>query len=359
MANEKDKIAHARKDAHLDLAKSPDHQAQIANPFDAIQLCHEALPNLDLNNINISTRFCEQLFSAPFFIGAMTGGTDRADAINQALIEVASEQNIPLALGSQRASLASGRSQKSLRQTAPDAFLIGNLGITQLAAADGQEMANRAIEDIEANAMAIHLNPAQEAAQMEGDHDWRGVQEALAQFIATCPIPVIVKEVGAGINATLAANLWGMGASYVDVAGLGGTNWTRIEAARHQSQSHTTDSQRRIEMLAPFLDWGLDTTSAIEQARHASPDGKIIASGGIRHGLDVAKSLALGADMVCAASPFLKCLEADDNRLSASQLSDKISIWAEQIKLACFLTNSPRPSALRGKAMKIGQNRPS
>ena len=349
MANEKDKIAHARKDAHLDLAKSPDHQAHIAHPFDSIHLQHDALPNLDLNHINISTRFCGRLFSAPFFIGAMTGGTDRADAINHALIEVAEAQNIPLALGSQRASLASGRTQKALRKTATNAFLIGNLGITQLAASDGQDMAKRAMEDIEADAMAIHLNPAQEAAQIEGDHNWKGAQDALADFISSCPIPVIVKEVGAGINAALATRLWAMGASYVDVAGLGGTNWTRIEAARHQSHEPHTQINQRIEVLTPFLDWGLDTVSALQQARQASEEGGLIASGGIRNGLDVAKSLALGADMVCAASPFLTSLEADDGSLSPPHLAEKMMIWTEQIKLACFLTNTARPSALRGK----------
>lgn len=352
MANDKDKIAHARKDAHLDLAKLPDHQAQISHPFDSIHLQHEALPNLDLNNINISTRFCGSLFSAPFFIGAMTGGTDRADGINHALIEVAQDQNIPLALGSQRASLASNRTQKSLRKTAANAFLIGNLGITQLAAQDGQDMAQRAMDDIEANAMAIHLNPAQEAAQIEGDHNWQGAQDALADFIASCPIPVIVKEVGAGIHGPLAKNLWGMGASYVDVAGLGGTNWTRIEAARHQNYAQNKDINQRLEILAPFLDWGLDTPSALQQARQASAEGGLIASGGIRHGLDVAKSLALGADMVCAASPFLTSLEADDGSLSPTHLAKNIEIWSEQIKLACFLTNAPRPSALRGKIRK-------
>ena len=342
MPNSKDQNAYKRKDAHLDLAKSDSAQAKIAHPFDDIALIHDALPDMAMADISTSTRFLGRTCDVPFFIGAMTGGTDRADAINLALAEVASDHNIALALGSQRASLASGRVQSQLRKTAPNAILIGNLGITQLASKDGQAMAHAAIEAIEANAMAIHLNPLQEAAQPEGDHDWTGVTDALAQFIAECPVPVIVKEVGAGINAPLAEALIAMGAAYVDIAGLGGTNWTRIEAQRDQ-QSH------RNAIIEPFLDWGIDTARALMMARRALPFSKLIASGGIRHGLDVAKALALGADMVCAAGPMLKALETEDGTLSQTALSHEIAIWTEQLRLACFLTNSAKSADLRGK----------
>ena len=343
MAQDKDKQAYQRKDAHLDLAKQALAKAQIAHPLDAVRLVHYALPDCHLDDIALATSFCGHRLASPLFIGAMTGGTDRADAINSALAEVASDKNIALALGSQRASLSQNRSQKSLRKAHPKLALIGNLGITQLAAKGGGDLAMRAIDDIEATAMAIHLNPLQEAAQIEGDHDWRGTVEALATFIAKSPVPVIVKEVGAGIDASLAQQLVGMGAAFIDVAGLGGTNWTRIEVARYDDKK----ASGREALFAPFLDWGIDTTSALIAAREMLPFAKLIASGGLRHGLDVAKSLALGAHMCCAAGPFLAALEDERGQLSQKQLADEIEKWHAQIRLACFLTNSAKIADLR------------
>lgn len=344
MTDSKDNIAHQRKDAHLDIAKSPEGQAQIAHPFDAITLTHHALPDCALGEIDLRTKFLSHRLASPLFIGAMTGGTDRADAINHALAEVAADKSIALALGSQRASLSQKRSQKSLRQQNPSLVLIGNLGITQLAAKGGQDLALRAIDDIEANAMAIHLNPLQEAAQIEGDHDWRGTTDALAEFIAKSPVPVIIKEVGAGINAALATQLDALGAAYIDVAGLGGTNWTRIEVTRHPD---TPEGAHQCNPFAPFLDWGIDTATALRQARAALPYGKLIGSGGIRHGLDVAKAMALGANLVCAAGPLLRALEDESGHISQNKLGATIDEWHHQLRLACFLTNAASPSQLK------------
>lgn len=330
MTNTKDKQAHQRKDAHLDLAKQPAAQAQIPHPLDDIRLTHHALPDTVLDTIDLSTRFLGHLCDAPFFIGAMTGGTDRADRINQALAEVAQSHNIALALGSQRAGLSIGKSQAHLRKIAPHIPLIGNLGITQLASKDGMSLAQKAIDDIEATAIAIHLNPLQEAAQIEGDHDWRNCKSALSDFIAAAPVPVMVKEVGAGISASCAAELNSMGAAYIDIAGLGGTNWTRIETARYDDKG----------LFDPFLDWGIPLPDALRDVRATLPYAKLIASGGIRHGLDVAKSLAIGADMVCAAGPFLKALEPSSDAIDQNALSELITQWQTQIRLACFLTNS-------------------
>lgn len=345
MPNRKDKQAHKRKDAHLDLAKAPLSRAQIAHPLDDVRLVHHALPDRALSQIDMTTSFCSHRLASPLFIGAMTGGTDRADHINHALAEVAADKNIALALGSQRASLSQGRSQKALRTAHPNLALIGNLGITQLAASGGQDMAMRAIDDIEASALAIHLNPLQEAAQIEGDHDWRGTTDALATFIAKSPVPVIIKEVGAGISPALAKTLDGMGAAFIDVAGLGGTNWTRIEVARHEDSA----AQNHAELFAPFLDWGIDTKTAIQGARAALPYAKLIASGGMRHGLDVAKSIALGANMVCAAGPFLRALEDEAGTLSQTALAECLAQWHDQLRLACFLTNVEKPSQLAEK----------
>ena len=343
MAQEKDKQAYQRKDAHLNLAKQELAKAQIAHPLDAVRLTHYALPDCKLDDISLATSFCGHRLASPLFIGAMTGGTDRADGINAALAEVAAEKNIALALGSQRASLSQNRTQKALRKQHPNIALIGNLGITQLAAEGGFDLALRAIDDIQATAMAIHLNPLQEAAQIEGDHDWRGTTDALANFIAKSPVPVIVKEVGAGIDSALATQLDAMGAAFIDIAGLGGTNWTRIEVARYESKA----SETREALFAPFLDWGIDTKTALIAAREALPHAKLIASGGLRHGLDVAKSLALGASMCCAAGPFLAAVEDDKATLSQNKLADEIDKWHAQMRLACFLTNSAKIADLR------------
>lgn len=344
MPTDKDKQAYQRKDAHLDLAKTAELRAQIQNSFDRLSLIHHALPSVSLHDISLKSRFLHKTLASPLFIGAMTGGTDRADKINHALAEVASDKQIALALGSQRASLSKGRSQSELRRLNPNLILIGNLGITQLAADGGFDLAQRAIEDIEANALAIHLNPLQEAAQPEGDHDWRGTADALAHLIEKAPVPIIVKEVGAGIHSGLAKQLAAFGAAYIDIAGLGGTNWTRIEAAR---------SDKSDKLFAPFLDWGIDTLTALQEARNVLPYGNLIASGGIRHGLDVAKAIAVGANMVCAAGPFLSALEKQDGTLSVTELASEIDQWHEQMRLACFLTNSAKITDLRGKTRHI------
>lgn len=341
MTNHKDKDIEAqfRKDAHLDLAKSDAALADIAHPLDRVTLPHHALPQLHLDEIDINSYFCGRAVTAPFYIGAMTGGTDRADAINLALARAAQEAQIGFAVGSQRASLAADRDMKILRKTAPDIPIIGNLGITQLARDGGFDMANRAIDSLEADAMAIHLNPLQEAAQIEGDRDWRHTADALATFIRQSNVPVIIKEVGAGIHPTLAKELHAMGAAYIDLAALGGTNWTRIETLRRDKADRA--------LFEPFLDWGIDLVTSLTHCRETLPDAKLIASGGIRHGLDVAKSLYLGANMACAAGPFLKALEQTDASLNEKNLINVIDIWQAQIKLACFLTNSQNLQELR------------
>ena len=335
----KDIQAQYRKDCHLDLAKTNDALAQITHPLDSVTLPHYALPQLHLDEVDITTYFCGRQVTAPFYIGAMTGGTPRADAINLALAKAAQEAGIGFAIGSQRAALAAGHDMAHIRKMAPDIPMIGNLGITQLAGSDGHDMAMRAIEAIEADAMAIHLNPLQEAAQLEGDRDWRTSFEALADFIQASPVPVIVKEVGAGIHPRLAKQLHGLGAAYIDIAALGGTNWTRIETLRR------ADSDRAV--FEPFLDWGIDLVTSLTSCRAAIKDGKLIASGGLRHGLDVAKSLALGADMACAAGPFLKTVEKQDGTLDVNNLLKLIDTWKSQVKLACFLTNSQNLQKLR------------
>ena len=348
--------AHHRKDAHLDLAMAPLAQADIANSFDRLQLTHCALPEIALAQVDIASDFLGYALSAPLFIGAMTGGTPRADAINAALAEVAQAQKIGLAVGSQRAGLHNGQSLRHMRRRAPDIPLIGNLGGVQLASAKGLDLARAAIEDLQADALAIHVNPLQEAVQPEGETDWRGVLAAIETAVRVLPVPVIVKEVGAGIQAPLVARLFDMGVSSVDVAGLGGTNWARIEAARRADGS--------AAVFEPFLDWGIPTLDCLLQAAQACPNNSLIASGGVRHGLDAAKALWAGASMVSLAGPMLKALSgalsgggvlareqtgagAQVKALEPARLAAMIDGWRAQIALALFLTGSADIAAFR------------
>ena len=333
-------LAHHRKDAHLDLAMAPLAQAAIGNSFDRLRLTHCALPELVLEQINLSSDFLGYSLSAPMFIGAMTGGTPRADAINAALAEVAQAQRIGLAVGSQRAGLQNGQSMRHMRKRAPDVPLIGNLGGVQLASSRGLDLARAAVEDLQADALAVHINPLQEAVQPEGETDWRGVLDAIAAAVEALPVPVIVKEVGAGIQAHLVQRLFAAGVAAVDVAGLGGTNWARIEAARRSDGS--------AAMFQPFLDWGIPTLDCLLEAREACPDQLLIASGGVRHGLDAAKALWAGASMVSLAGPMLKALSGPPTgSMEPDRLDSMIADWRDQIRLTLFLTGSANITSLR------------
>ena len=321
-----------RKDAHIALALDPLAMAAIDAGFDNVRLDHCAIPECSLEDIDLRIEFLDHHLSAPLFIGAMTGGTVRATSINRALAEVAETAGIGLAVGSQRASLEAGSSQAELRALAPSIPLIGNLGGIQLAQADGLDLARRAVDDLRADAIAIHLNPLQEAVQPEGERDWRHVLAAIEQAVVALPCRVIVKEVGAGIGLAVARRLFDVGVWAVDVAGLGGTNWTRIEAARREDPS----------LFLPFLDWGTPTVTCLQEISRAMPEKTLLASGGVRHGLDAAKAIWLGAKAVSLAGPVLKALVGPENgppdrRAASRTLAD----LKAQMALALFLTGAP------------------
>ena len=328
--------ASARKDKHLDLALDPRTRSLTDNGFDHLSFTHCALPEVNLAAIDLSKEFLGYWLDAPLIIGAMTGGTPRAEKINETLAAIANEQSIAFAVGSQRAALESGQTAGRIRDIATEIPIIGNLGGVQLAQAGGLDLARRAIDDLQADAIAIHLNPLQEAVQPEGETNWVGVKKAIARLVRTVEVPIIVKEVGAGINAPLAMELFDMGVTAVDVAGFGGTNWARIEAMRR-----TEDS----EIFIPFLDWGLSTVDCLREVCSQCEDQLVIASGGIRHGLDAAKALRLGAEIISVAGLMLANLLTDNAKLDPTKLSHYISSWKKQMALTLFLTGAPNLSA--------------
>ena len=326
-----------RKDRHLDLAKV--NLPMTAHPLDDITLPYCALPECDLAAIQLNTKLFDVELAAPLMITGMTGGTDRAMALNLVLAEAAQTQAVALGLGSQRASLEAGQSQAELRRLAPDAVLIGNLGAAQLAGPDGLTLAKAAVADIKANALAIHLNPLQEAIQPEGDHDWTGVLAAIEAAVKALPCPVLVKEVGAGLSGEVVAKLARIGVRHMDVAAKGGTNWAEIELQRRAAEDVAT--------YQPFLSAGLMLPEAILQARAVSQQLCLIASGGVRHGLDAAKCLYLGADIVGMAGQILRAAEDEDSVLQPARLAEELDRIQHQLRLSLFLAGTTHLRAFK------------
>lgn len=328
----------SRKADHIELALQSTHQAPQGSGFDRLRFEPIPLPQMALEDIVLSTSFLGTQVSAPFLIGAMTGGCDNGELINQHLAEAAEACNIPMALGSQRASLEEGMPQ-NVRRWAPNATVLANLGATQLQQ-HGLDLAQRAVDSVHANALVIHLNPLQELIQPNGDRDWNLVLEAIQDCAAKLSVPVIVKEVGSGIGPTSAKKLMDAGVKWIEVAGRGGTSWASIELARN-------GSAREREIAAPFIDWGMDTVELLPAVHSACPSMALIGSGGVRHGLDVARCIRLGAKMAALAQPFLApALE------STESVVEKIEVLQEQLRWAMFLTGSQNLSALGNAALQ-------
>ena len=322
-----------RKDDHIRLALHKNHQAQFGCGLERVTFEHIALPQLALSDIDISTEFLGHRVSGPFIIGAMTGGSVNGEQINQHLAEAAEYCHIPMAVGSQRAALEQKLAQ-NVRHWAPKATILGNLGATQLQQS-GLDLAKRAVDSVAADALVIHLNPLQELVQPEGDRDWNKVLEAIQDCVSTLPVPVIIKEVGAGIGPSTAKRLADAGVKWIEIAGRGGTSWASIELARNSST-------REQKIAEPFIDWGRDTVDLIPRVHSVCPEVNLIGSGGVRSGLDIAKCIRLGAQMTALAQPFLApALE------SAQSVIEKIEIIQEQLRWTMFLTASKDLKALQ------------
>lgn len=328
-----------RKDDHLNIVLDSLGDAHGAGPgLEALRFEHCALPELNLDEIDLSSDLLGISLRAPLLISSMTGGAQRSAAINRHLAEAAQALGIAMGVGSQRVGLQGGSDQgltSELRRLAPDIPLLGNLGAAQLLGRDGVDLARRAVDSLQADALIIHLNPLQEAVQGEGDRDWRGVLQAIGLTVKGLHVPVVVKEVGAGLSASVAQALVEAGVQVIDVAGQGGTSWAAVEAQRAQ-----TPADREVAMA--FADWGIPTAVSLVNVRQALPEVTIIASGGIRNGVDAAKALRLGADLVGQAAGALHAATVSTEAVIAH-----FEIMIRQLRIACFCTGSANLAALR------------
>jgi isopentenyl-diphosphate delta-isomerase len=308
---DKKRFTSSRKLDHLRICAEKEVESGDTG-FGDVRLVHNALPECDMRSIDLSTRFFGHTLSSPLFISAMTGGHPGTKEANARLARVAERFGLGMGVGSQRAALenpALADTFTIVRDEAPHAFLVANLGAVQLRD-HGTEWAQEAIEMIGANAIAIHLNFLQEAIQPEGDHMATGCLAAIAALCAEIKTPVIVKETGCGISREVARQCWSVGAGAIDIGGWGGTSWAAVESIRADESRNAQD--RYLKTLGEdFAGWGIPTVvSLAEVAGTGSP---VIASGGIRNGIDMAKCLALGADLCGMALPFLKpALESDE-----------------------------------------------
>jgi isopentenyl-diphosphate delta-isomerase len=320
--------------------------------FSDVRLVHNALPETDLDGIDTGTVFLSHRFASPLFIAAMTGGHPDTRELNARLARASARFGIGMGVGSQRAALENPDLEDTfsvVREEAPDAYIVANLGIVQLRD-HGVEWAERAVEMIDADAIAIHLNFLQEAIQPEGDHDARGCFTALRVLCDEFKYPVIIKETGSGISADTARRCFGAGVSAVDIGGWGGTSWAAIEGARAEESPHN-NHYRLISLGNAFTDWGIPTVvSLCEVARVGGP---VIATGGIRSGVDMARSIALGATLSGMALPLLRPAMAGEQ-----ELFNHIAMVVDELKIAMFLTGSRTVADLKcAKTYVTGRTR--
>ena len=328
-----------RKSDHIDIVLAgAGGTDRVTSGLEAIRFEHCALPEIALGEIDLSANFLGKRLKAPLLISSMTGGPERAATINAHLAEAAEELGIAFAVGSQRIAIegrASGGLDATLRRLAPSVPILANVGAAQLGLGYGRTEAMRAVDMIAADALIVHLNPLQEAVQAGGDTDWRGICAGIEALARELPMPVVVKEVGAGISARLARRLVEIGVAAIDVAGAGGTSWAAVEGER-------SEDARLKKTAMVFADWGIPTAAAIAAVRAACPATMLIGSGGIRTGLDVARAIRLGADVCGQAAASLAAADR-----SAEAAVAHFSGVVEELRIACFCTGSADLAALR------------
>lgn len=320
-----------RKQDHIEINLSEAVQfRQVTTGFEHYRFIHQALPDMDLSSVDLRTTFLGRALGAPLLVSSMTGGVERGWEITRRLATAAQEFGCAIGVGSQRVALQDAARAKyfMVRDVAPDVFLLANLGAVQLNKGFGPDDCRRAVDMIGADALFLHLNPLQEALQPEGDRDFSSLLARIAAVCAVLEVPVVVKEVGCGISARVARQLADAGVAAIDISGAGGTSWSAVE--QHRA---TTDRGRRLGET--FSEWGIPTATSLRMAQQGAPRLPVIASGGLRTGLDAAKALALGASLAGFAGPLLRAAAESDEAAY-----EELATLADELRLAMFCTGT-------------------
>ena len=326
----------SRKADHIKINLEQDVKSSLTNGLESYRFSHEALPDLNLDDIDLTQKIFGRSVAAPILISSMTGGTPEAERINLVLAQAAQMAGIAMGLGSQRAAIERPELVKTfqVRHVAPDILLLANIGAVQLNYRYSVDECRRAVDMVEADGLILHLNPLQEALQPEGDTRFKGLLNKIEKVCREVGVPVIVKEVGWGISENTARRLAEAGVAGIDVAGAGGTSWSQVEMYRIHDEN-------RARVAAAFRGWGIPTAESILMVRRGAPELLTFASGGLADGIDIAKCIALGARLGGMAGYFLKAA-ADYEELLAA-----IEEIRKEIQICMFVTGSGNLDQLR------------
>lgn len=324
----------SRKQEHVDLVlRRETGFQQKSTGLGEWEFLHCALPELDLSEIDPSTTFCARPLRFPLCISGMTGGYPDALRINRQLAEVCQEEGIAMGVGSQRQALEEKRFHRTFsiaREVAPSIPILANIGAAEIAGIGDPSPFLGLVRLAGADVLVVHLNPLQELLQPEGNPRFRGVLEGIRLLARELPVPVFAKEVGAGLSASVVSRLLEAGVAGLDIAGAGGTSWAAVELMRRR---------RGMPDLSPFREWGIRTADALRAAASLKQEGRpftLIGSGGIANGLEMAKCIGLGADLVASARPLLRQLQNG----GIGGLRRLLGSWEAQLRGAMFLTGS-------------------
>ena len=331
-SNSKRKYEHL----HINLTKDVQFEA-VSTGLENYRFIHQALPEIDAASIDLSVSLFGKTLNAPLLLSPMTGGIKQAKRINRNLAQAAQEMGIAMGVGSQRTAIDNPDVVDTfqVREVAPDILLFANLGAVQLNYGYGIEECRRAVEMIEADAIILHLNPLQEALQPEGQTNFIGLLRKIEQICRHLAVPVVVKEVGWGISETVARKLVEAGVAGLDIAGAGGTSWGEVERHRTLSDNHS-------RIVKSFAAWGIPTAESIQIVRLAAPEITLIASGGLRTGIDMAKAIALGADAAGVAAPLLKAAD-----VSTEAVIEYVNETIEVLRITMFCIGASSISELK------------
>jgi isopentenyl-diphosphate delta-isomerase len=340
IVGENPELFESRKADHIRLALDESMQASGGTGFDRIRLTHEAFPEIDFTDVDISTTLFSKPITSPLFVSSMTAGHAGSLNLNLILARVSEKRNWAMGVGSQRRQLTDtsvDQEWTKIRNLCPRVRFFGNIGLAQLIRSQVADI-QRLAETLRAEAMIVHTNPLQECMQPEGTPEFKGGLKALEELVNKLSLPVIVKETGCGFSEATLKRLNGIGVAAVDVSGFGGTHWGRIEGGR----SKTGDLRKRA--AEAFADWGMSTVDSLLAAVAVKPDYEIWASGGVRSGLDAAKCFALGARMVGLAKPLIEVAIKGEEALDAC-----MGQFEYELKTAMFCTGSRTLNELQEK----------